>query len=59
MHAKSRRGRPAKNENKVTISDLDVEYLTTKENGYNANICYFKVVEVDFKTKMKNYQFTR
>ena len=54
MSAKSKRGRPAKNENKVTINDLVVDYLTTKENGYNANICYFKVVEVDFKTKMKN-----
>lgn len=54
MSAKSKRGRPAKNENKVTINDLVVEYLTTKENGYNANICYFKVVEVDSKTKMTN-----
>ena len=57
---RARYSKPGKNENKVTINDLVVEYLTTKENGYNANICYFKVVEVDFKTKdEKYYQFTR
>ena len=44
MSAKSKRGRPAKNENKVTINDLVVEYLATKENDWNATICYFKVV---------------
>ena len=54
MSAKSKRGRPAKNENKVTINDLVVEYLATKENDYNQNICYFKVVDVECKTKMKS-----
>ena len=54
MSAKSKRGRPAKNENKVTINDLVVEFLATKENDYNANICYFKVVDVECKTKMKS-----
>ena len=44
----------SKNENKVTINDLVVEYLATKENDYNANICYFKVVDVECKTKMKS-----
>ena len=53
MSAKSKRGRPVKDGNKVNMNDLVVEYLATKENGYNANICYFKVVEIDFKTKMK------
>ena len=53
MSAKSKRGRPAKNENKVTINDLVVEFLATKENDWNANICYFKVVDVECKTKMK------
>ena len=47
MSAKIRRGRPA-------INDLVVEYLATKENDYNANICYFKVVDVECKTKMKS-----
>ena len=54
MSAKSKRGRPAKNEKKVTINDLVVEFLATKENDYNANICYFKVVDVERKTKMKS-----
>ena len=54
MSAKSKRGRPAKNESKVTINDLVVECLATKENDYNANICYFKVVDVECKTKMKS-----
>ena len=54
MSAKSKRGRPAKNENKVNINDLVVEYLATKENDYNANICYFKVVDVECKTQMKS-----
>ncbi len=54
MSAKSKRRRPAKHENNVTIIDLVVEYLATKENDYNANICYFKVVNVECKTKMKS-----
>ena len=54
MSAKSKRGRPAKNENKVSINDLVVELLGTKENDYNADTCYFKVVDVECKTKMKS-----
>ena len=54
MKAVPKRGRPAKNENKVNINDLVVEFLTTKANDYNANICYFKVVDVECKTKMKS-----
>ena len=53
MSAKSKRGRPVKDVNKVTINDLVVECLVTKENDYNANICYFKIVDVECKTKMK------
>ena len=54
MSAKSKRGRPVKDVNKVSINDLVVEFLATKENDYNANICYFKVVDVECKTKMKS-----
>ena len=54
MSAKSKRGRPVKDVNKVSINDLVVEFLATKENDYNANICYFKVVDVEYKTKMKS-----
>ena len=54
MKAVPKRGRPAKNENKVNINDLVVEFLTTKANDYNANICYFKIVDVECKTKTKS-----
>ena len=54
MSAKSKRGRPVKDVNKVNINDLVVEFLATKANDYNANICYFKIVDVECKTKMKS-----
>ena len=54
MSAKSKRGRPVKDVNKVNINDLVVEFLATKDNDWNANICYFKVVDVECKTKMKS-----
>ena len=54
MRAVPKRGRPVKDVNKVNINDLVVEFLATKENDYNANICYFKVVDVECKTKMKS-----
>ena len=31
-----------------------VEFLATKENDYNANICYFKVVDGECKSNMKS-----
>ena len=54
MSAKSKRGRPVKDVNKVNINDLVVEFLATKANDYNANICYFKIVDVECKTNMKS-----
>ena len=54
MSAKSKRGRPTKNEDNVNVNDLVVESLATKANDYNANICYFKVVDVECQTKMKS-----
>ena len=54
MSAKGKRGRPAKNENKVNVNDLVVEYLATKDNDYNVNICYFKIVDVECKTTMES-----
>ena len=42
MSAKSKRGRPVKDVNKVNINDLVVEVLATKENDWNANICSSK-----------------
>ena len=54
MSAKSKRGRPVKDVNKVNIIDLVVECLASKDIDWNANICYFKNVDVEFKTKMKS-----
>ena len=54
MRAVPKRGRPVKDVNKVNINDLVVEFLATKANDYNANICYFKIVDVECKTKMKS-----
>ena len=53
MRAVPKRGRPVKDVNKVNINDLVVKFLATKENDYNANICYFKIVDVACKTNMK------
>ena len=48
-----KRGRPAKTNTTININDLVVEFISKKENNYNANICYFKVVDGDAKNKMK------
>ena len=48
-----KRGRPAKTNTTININDLSVEFISKKENNYNANICYFKVVDFDAKNKMK------
>ena len=48
-----KRGRPAKTNTTININDLLVEFISKKENNYNANICYFKVVDMDAKNKMK------
>ena len=48
-----KRGRPAKSNTTININGLLVEFISKKENNYNANICYFKVVDVDAKNKMK------
>ena len=47
MSAKSKRGRPVKDVNQVNTNDLVVEFLATKDNDYNANTCYFEVVDVE------------
>ena len=48
-----KRGRPAKTNTTININDLLVEFISKKENNYNANICYFKVVDGDAKNKIK------
>ena len=52
MSATPKRGRPVKDVNKVDINDL-VVFLATKDTDYNANICYFKFVDVECKTTIK------
>ena len=34
------RGRPVKNTNTITINELTVEYLSTKEDNYKNGIAY-------------------
>ena len=48
-----KRGRPAQSNTTININDLLVEFISKKENNYNANICYFKVVDIDANNKMK------
>ena len=48
-----KRGRPVKTNTTINIHDLIVEFISKKENNYNANICYFKVVDMEAKNKMK------
>ena len=46
-------GRPMKNDNKVEVNSLIVEFLSKKKNDYGAEICYMKVVDKEGKKKMK------
>ena len=48
-----KRGRPIKTNTTININDLTVEFISKKENNYNANICYFKIVDGDAKNKIK------
>ena len=45
--SQQKRGRPIKNNNKVEINNLIVEFLSKKENNYSAVICYMKVIDKD------------
>ena len=47
-----RRGRPSKNNRKVEVSDLQVEFLSKKRNDFNADICYMKTVDKEGKKNM-------
>lgn len=49
----SKRGRPMKNNNKVEVNSLIVEFLSKKKNDYGAQICYMKIVDKEGKKKMK------
>ena len=47
------RGRPPKSNNTITINELTVEYLSTKEDNYKNDIIYFKIIDSAFRVKMK------
>ena len=47
-----RRGRPSKNNHKVEVCNLQVEFLS-KRNDYNAGIYYMRIVDKEGKKKMK------
>ncbi len=45
------RGRPLKNNNVITITDLTTLYLSTKKDKYDNEIVYFKIVDNSQKLK--------
>ena len=49
----AKRGRPSTNTNTIRVDDLDIEFFINKESDYTADICYFKVVDANTKTKLK------
>jgi len=51
--SKTGRGRPPKSNNTITINELTVEYLSTKEDNYSNDIAYFKIIDSAFRAKMK------
>jgi hypothetical protein len=51
--SQKRVGRPMKNNNKVEVNSLIVEFLSKKKNDYGAEICFMKVVDKEGKKKMK------
>ena len=48
-----RRGGPSKNNRKVEVRNLQVDFLSIKKRGYNAEICYMKILDKDGKKKMR------
>ena len=46
------RGRPKSNHNTITINELTVEYLSTKEDNYKNGIAYFKIIDSAFRAKI-------
>ena len=47
----SKVGRPVKSVSDIKISDLVVEYLSTKPDDYNNEISYFKIMSPKLKMK--------
>ena len=47
----SKVGRPVKTVSDIKISDLAVEYLSTKPDNYGNDISYFKIISPKLKMK--------
>ena len=47
----SKVGRPAKTVQDIKISDLVVEYLSTKPDDFNNELIYFKILSPKLKMK--------
>ena len=57
MSGTKRVGRPMKNNIKVEVSNLIVEFLSRKKHDYNPEICYMKVIDEDVKEKKSKLMF--
>ena len=43
----------------MSIKDLEVQFISKKENNYETEMCYFKIVDYQLKKKLnlfENYQ---
>ena len=46
--------RSVKNKNTVIVNELVVEHLWTKNDVYDNDICYLKIVDPAFRAKLKH-----
>ena len=47
----SKKGRPQKNNNIVSINDINVEYLSTKTDKFDNSVVYLKLTDPKHKLK--------
>jgi hypothetical protein len=46
-------GRKPKDNNTIKINDLQIQLVSRKQDNYGNDITYFKIVDANLKTKMK------
>jgi hypothetical protein len=46
-------GRKPKDNNTIKINDLHIQLVSRKQDNYGTDITYFKIVDANLKTKMK------
>jgi hypothetical protein len=46
-------GRKPKDNNTIKINDLQIQLVSMKQDNYGTDITYFKIVDANLKTKMK------